>query len=155
MELIHIICARVTPLSRQLGGALSENSWRFLNCSCAPVFNDNFSHFFFPPRMLCVVTPVFSQHVISRLCGALPASVDARAVWRGLRKRECEKPPPCTHSCIMHAYICSASCVVSCSFSFSFFPHSPLSAISPRLRWRCRRWAGRRSTPWISTPVRV
>lgn len=131
-----------------------QNIWRLLNCSCAGFFNDNFPRPFFSlplPRMLCIMTPVFpgtSSHRSAALYLHLPMPVLGSQV----EETRGENPPsPQTHSCIMHVYICSASCAVS----WFILSLSRLTPPSPRQLWRYRRWAGRRSTPWISTPVRA
>lgn len=126
------------------GSAASlQNSWRVLNCSCVGGFNDNYSLFFFfcwggisSPDALYYDT-CLSRHVVSSLCGSSPASADARSGKRGLNKRK----PPQTHSCIMHVYICSASCAVSWFFLSVFFSPLPLSlgslAVIRRLPGSC------------------
>lgn len=88
------------------------------------------------PRMLCIMTPVFPRHVVSSLRGSSPASADARSREARIEGTQGENPalPPQTQSCIMHVYICSASCAVSWFFLPVFFlslsSHSLSSAVS-------------------------
>lgn len=65
-----------------------------------------------------------------------PVPASARARLEGTRRENPRAAPPTqTHSCIMHAYICSASCAVCCfgffSLSFPCLTHChPSSAVS-------------------------
>lgn len=97
-----------------------------------------FSVFFFfllLPRMLCIMTPVFSRYAVSSLCGSLPASADARSGKRGLKKRKA-KTPRCRrrragtlmHNARLHllGFLC---CLLLFSFPVFFLSLASLTVI--------------------------
>lgn len=125
-----------------------------------PVF---FCFFFLSSPDALYYDTCLSRHVDSSLCGSSPASADARSGKRGLRKRRAKtrrsRADTLMHYARLHllGFLCCLL-VFSCCFFFIYIFFSHLTRChppSPRQLLRCRRWAGRRSTPWISTPVRA